>query len=99
MAAHRWTAADIPDQSGRIAVVTGGRSGVGRHVADALAAHGATVVVASRDPGRGVRLDTGHPVLVAPAQAAGDAAAARRLWELSAALTGVTYRFTGAAGA
>ena len=27
--AARWTAADIPDQSGRLAVVTGANSGLG----------------------------------------------------------------------
>ena len=32
-----WTAADIPDQSGRTAVVTGASSGLGLHVALELA--------------------------------------------------------------
>ncbi|MEV5574592.1 oxidoreductase [Spirillospora sp. NPDC052269] len=44
-----WSAADIGDQSGRTAVVTGANTGVGFHVAKALAEHGATVVLACRD--------------------------------------------------
>lgn len=48
-----WTAADVPDQHGRTAVVTGANSGLGRQVALALAAAGAHVVMTARDPGRG----------------------------------------------
>ncbi|HWC34628.1 MAG TPA: oxidoreductase [Mycobacteriales bacterium] len=49
----RWTAQDIPDQSGRVAVVTGANSGLGYHTALELARHGAKVVVASRSDVRG----------------------------------------------
>ena len=38
--------------SGRLAVVTGGYGGLGRETARALAAHGANVVIAGRDPQR-----------------------------------------------
>jgi NAD(P)-dependent dehydrogenase (short-subunit alcohol dehydrogenase family) len=48
-----WTTADLPDQTGRTVVVTGGNSGIGRQTAAALAAVGARVVLAVRDPGRG----------------------------------------------
>jgi NAD(P)-dependent dehydrogenase (short-subunit alcohol dehydrogenase family) len=48
-----WTADDIGDQSGRVAVVTGANSGIGYIAALELARHGATVVVASRSPERG----------------------------------------------
>jgi NAD(P)-dependent dehydrogenase (short-subunit alcohol dehydrogenase family) len=44
-----WTAADLPDLTGTIAVVTGANSGVGFAAARGLAAHGAEVVLACRD--------------------------------------------------
>jgi NAD(P)-dependent dehydrogenase (short-subunit alcohol dehydrogenase family) len=44
-----WTAADIPDLTGRRAVVTGVTSGIGTHIALELARHGAEVVLAARN--------------------------------------------------
>ena len=49
----KWTAADIPDQTGRRAIVTGANSGLGFETALALAAHGAEVTLAVRDTGKG----------------------------------------------
>src|SRR6266571_4418346 len=51
----RWTAADIPDQTGRTIVVTGANSGLGAVTATELARAGARVVVACRDIGKGER--------------------------------------------
>jgi NAD(P)-dependent dehydrogenase (short-subunit alcohol dehydrogenase family) len=44
-----WTAVDIPDQSGRVAVVTGANGGLGLEVARELARKGGHVVMAARD--------------------------------------------------
>ncbi len=44
-----WTTANIPDLTGRVAVVTGANGGLGLETAKALAAAGAHVVMAARD--------------------------------------------------
>ena len=48
-----WSLSDMPSQKGRIFVVTGGTSGMGYEDAKALAAAGAQVVIAARNPERG----------------------------------------------
>ena len=60
-----WTERDIPDLTGRTAVVTGANGGLGLQTALALAGAGAHVVMASRDPEKSaaaeVRLRASHP--------------------------------------
>jgi NAD(P)-dependent dehydrogenase (short-subunit alcohol dehydrogenase family) len=49
----KWTTDDIPDQKGRIAIVTGANSGIGLVAARELARAGARVVLACRDTEKG----------------------------------------------
>ena len=49
----KWTTADIPDQTGRVAVITGSNTGLGYETAAALAAKGAHVVIAVRNLDKG----------------------------------------------
>ncbi|HWF75508.1 MAG TPA: oxidoreductase [Solirubrobacteraceae bacterium] len=51
--AHKWTAEDIPDQAGRLAVVTGANSGLGLVTARELARAHASVVIACRNRAKG----------------------------------------------
>lgn len=48
-----WSEHDVPDQTGRTAVVTGAGSGIGRETARVLARKGAHVVLAVRDREKG----------------------------------------------
>lgn len=48
-----WTTKDIPDQSGKLAIVTGATGGLGLETAQALAAAGAEVILAGRNPAKG----------------------------------------------
>uniref|UniRef100_A0A5Q5CB72 Short-chain dehydrogenase/reductase SDR n=1 Tax=Mycobacterium sp. (strain JLS) TaxID=164757 RepID=A0A5Q5CB72_MYCSJ len=49
----KWTAADVPDQEGRVAVITGANTGIGYEAAAVLAAKGAHVVLAVRNTDKG----------------------------------------------
>src|SRR6201997_2051127 len=48
-----WSTADIPNQSGRVAIITGANTGLGFHTAAALADKGAHVVLAVRNLDKG----------------------------------------------
>ena len=46
----KWDAQMMGDQSGKVAIVTGSNTGIGFHMARALASKGAMVIMACRDP-------------------------------------------------
>ncbi|MFV2084059.1 oxidoreductase [Micromonospora sp. LOL_021] len=60
-----WSFDDIPDQTGRVAVVTGANTGIGFETARMLAGKGAHVVLTYRDKGKGEaaldRIRAGQP--------------------------------------
>lgn len=60
-----WTLNDIPPQHGKLAIVTGANDGLGFDTSAALAAAGAEVIVAARNPERGEdavqRIRGAHP--------------------------------------
>lgn len=51
-----WGPADVPDLAGRDIIVTGASSGLGLALTRHLAGHGATVLMAVRDPEKGERV-------------------------------------------
>ena len=53
MAATKWTARQIPSQTGKTALVTGANSGIGYQAALQLARHGAHVLLACRNAAKG----------------------------------------------
>lgn len=57
----RWTANELPDQSGRVVVVTGASSGIGLITARELGRVGARVVLAVRDVDKGRAAVAGLP--------------------------------------
>lgn len=52
----KWNANNIPDQTGRVAIVTGSSSGIGKETARVLAQKNATVIIAVRN------IEKGHKV-------------------------------------
>lgn len=55
---EKWFAGNVPNLSGKIAVITGATSGLGRETALVLASKGATLVVAGRNAGKLAQLKT-----------------------------------------
>lgn len=62
---EQWSESDIPDQTGTVAVVTGGNGGLGFETVRALAAKGAHVVMAARNLAKATAacttIETAHP--------------------------------------
>jgi NAD(P)-dependent dehydrogenase (short-subunit alcohol dehydrogenase family) len=62
---NNWTTENIPDQKGRIVIVTGASSGIGYEAAKALAKKNAKVIIAVRNLEKGVKAKskilTDHP--------------------------------------
>ncbi|MFD3704150.1 oxidoreductase [Nocardia sp. NPDC058658] len=57
----KWSTADLPDQTGRIVIVTGANSGLGAATARALSVAGARVILACRDTAKAERVAAGLP--------------------------------------
>jgi NAD(P)-dependent dehydrogenase (short-subunit alcohol dehydrogenase family) len=55
--AMTWTTNDIPDLSGRLAIITGATGGLGLETALVLAGKGAEVVLAARNPAKGAEAE------------------------------------------
>ena len=53
MTTSKWTANDMPDQTGKVAIVTGANSGLGFETTRGLARKNATVIMACRDLKKG----------------------------------------------
>ena len=85
----KWTAADVPDQTGRVAVVTGSNTGIGYEAAAVLAEKGAHVVLAVRNLDKGK--DAAARIAAKSPNADVTLQLQRRLWSVSEELTGVTY--------
>ena len=79
---RKWTSADVPDQSGRVAIVTGANSGLGYDTAAVLAGKGAHVVLAVRNLDKGKeavdQIKAASPNAVVSAPAAGSVVAGQR---------------------
>jgi gluconate 5-dehydrogenase len=75
------------DLSGLVAIVTGGSSGIGRAMAEALVGAGATMVLMARDPAR-LRLSADRMGALPVPVDLGDRAALRRAAEAAVSLAG-----------
>jgi NAD(P)-dependent dehydrogenase (short-subunit alcohol dehydrogenase family) len=66
----KWTGADVPDQTGRVAVITGANTGIGYETAAALARQGANVVLAVRNIDKGKQAAARITAAIPPAKVA-----------------------------
>ncbi len=85
MLQQKWDSRDVPDQKGRVAIITGSSSGIGYETARVLAARNATVVMAVRD------LEKGQSALKKIKSAFPEADA--RIMELDLASLDIVHRF------
>jgi NAD(P)-dependent dehydrogenase (short-subunit alcohol dehydrogenase family) len=95
---NRWTVADVPDQSGRIAVVTGASSGLGLETARVLVARGATVVLACRDTEKARRAAGQIQAEANRATGPMRAEANRTAWPMRAEANGTAAQIRGEGG-
>ena len=65
MSQQKWDSHDVPDQKGRVAIVTGSSSGIGYETARVLAAKNVIVIIAVRNLEKGQsaleKIKAGHP--------------------------------------
>ncbi|GMF09195.1 unnamed protein product [Phytophthora lilii] len=54
---RNWDGSTMPSQRGKLAIITGANSGIGFEAAKALATHGAQVILACRNEGRGLHAE------------------------------------------
>ena len=53
MSKSKWNSDNIPNQNGRVVIITGATSGLGKEATKVLASKGATVVMAVRNTNKG----------------------------------------------
>jgi len=56
MSKTNWTADNIPDQTGKIVIITGSTSGLGKEASRVLAGKGATIIMAVRNTAKGEKV-------------------------------------------
>lgn len=92
--AKKWTAADLPDLTGKTIVITGATAGLGLETAIELARVAARVVLAVRNEEKGARVEV--PAIAefpAASNAAGCAPRSSQPWGCSAPITESSWSF------
>ena len=57
MAKEKWNSDNIPDQKGRVVIISGATSGLGKEAARVLAGKNATVIMAVRNTEKGEKVE------------------------------------------